>query len=192
MRKIILAINVTPDGFCDHRAVIADDELHRFHSNLLKNGDTILFGRKTFQLMEAYWPSVAKNNTGTREEIEFALLIDEIHKIVFSKTGIKTEWKNTTISNDLNLTELLKMKQEPGKDIFVGGPSIVDQLTQHGLIDDYYFLLQPIISGNGKRFFETIKLNRPINLNLHETKFLKSGTVALCYRSATLDSKQAE
>ena len=62
MRKIILAINVTPDGFCDHIAVIADDELHRFYSNLLKNADTMLLGRKTFQLMEAHWPS-EKNKT---------------------------------------------------------------------------------------------------------------------------------
>jgi dihydrofolate reductase len=83
----------------------------------------------------------------------------------------------------LNVNELLKLKEEPGEDIFVGGPGIVDQLTQLGLIDDYYFLVQPIISGNGKRFFDTIKLNRPVNLNLHETKLLKSGVVALCYQS---------
>jgi dihydrofolate reductase len=100
MRKIILAINVTPDGFCDHRAVIADDELHRFYSNLLKNADSILFGRKTFQLMEAYWPSAAENSTGSREEIKFARLITDIHKIVFSRTGINTEWRNTTVLND--------------------------------------------------------------------------------------------
>jgi len=184
MRKIILAINVTPEGFCDHRAVIADDELHKFYSDLLKNADTMLFGRKTFQLLEPYWPLVAKNKTGTKDEIEFAQLLDEVHKIVFSKAGINTDWENTTVLNDLNSTELLQLKEKPGKDILVGSPSIVDQLAQLGLIDDYYFLVQPIISGNGKRFFETRKLNNPINLSLQDTKFLKSGVVALCYRRA--------
>src|SRR5438105_11218614 len=162
MRKIILAINVTPEGFCDHRAVIADDELHKFYADLLKNADTMLFGRKTFQLLEPYWPLVAKNNTGTKDEIEFAQLLNEIQKIVFSKAGISTEWKNTTVLNDLNSTGLLKLKQKPGKDILVGSPSIVDQLAQLGLIDDYYFLVHPMISGNGKRFFEARKLNNPI------------------------------
>ena len=165
--------------------MVADDELYKFYSNLLRNANTILFGRKTFQLMEAHWPSVAKNKTGTGEEIEFAQLMNEIHKIVFSKTGINTKWKDTTVLDHLNVTELLKLKQEPGKDVLVGSPSIVDQLTQLGLIDNYYFLIQPMISGNGKRFFETIKLNQPINLNLLETKFLKSGVAALCYRSET-------
>jgi len=93
MRKIIQAINVTPDGFCDHRAVIADDELHQFYSDLIKNAGTMLFGRKTFQLMDPYWPQVAKNKTGTKAEIEFAELLDELQKIVFSKKGITTEWK---------------------------------------------------------------------------------------------------
>ena len=183
MRKIILAINVTPEGFCDHRAVIADDELHKFYSDLLRNADTMLFGRKTFQLLEPYWPLVAKNRSGTKDEIEFAQLLDEVHKIVFSKVGINTDWKNTTVLNDLNSTELLKLKEKSGKDILVGSPSIVDQLAQLGLIDDYYFLVQPIISGNGKRFFETTKLNHQINLSLRDTKFLKSDVVALCYRS---------
>lgn len=175
---------MTPEGFCDHRAVIADDELHKFFSNLLKNADTMLFGRKTFQLLEPYWPIVAKNNSGTKDEIEFARLIEEIHKIVFSKAGINTEWKNTTVLNDLNLTGLLKLKQKPGKDILVGSPSIVNQLIELGVIDEYYFLVHPIISGNGKRFFETKKLNKPINLILLDTKILKSGTVALHYRSS--------
>ena len=182
MRKIILAINVTPDGFCDHRTAIADDELHQFYSNLLKNADTILFGRKTFQLMDPYWPLVAKNKTGTKAEIEFAQLLDEIQKIVFTKKGISTEWKNTTVLNELKRAELLKWKQGAGKDILVGSPGITDQLTQLGLIDEYYFLVHPMIAGNGRRFFETTKLDTPIHLSLHDTKSFKSGAIALFYR----------
>jgi len=91
--------------------------------------------------------------------------------------------ENTTVLNELKETELLKLKQEPGKDILVGSPGITDQLTKLGLIDEYYFLMQPMIAGNGKRFFETIKLDNPIHLCLKETKSFKSGAVALCYRS---------
>jgi len=177
-----MAINVTPDGFCDHRAVIADAELHGFYSDLIKHADSMLFGRKTFQLLEAYWPGVAKNKTGTPDEVEFAELAEDIQKIVFTKAGIKTTWKNTTVLNDLNPSTLLSLKQQPGKDILVGSPSIVDQLEQLGLIDEYYFLVHPIISGNGKRFFETAKLNNSIHLSLSDTKFLKSGVVVLHYQ----------
>jgi|SRR4030095_14678644 len=184
MRKIIFGINVTPDGFCDHRAGIVDGELHKFYIDLLKKGDTLLFGRKTFQLMEAYWPEVAKNNIGTAEEVEFAKLIDQIHKIVFSKAGINTNWKNTTVLNEIKADEILKLKQQDGKDILVGSPSIFNQLAGLGLIDEYYFLVHPLIPGDGKRFFENYKLSKQIKLNLFDTKKFKSGVIALFYRTA--------
>jgi dihydrofolate reductase len=184
MRKIIMGINVTPDGFCDHRAGIADGELHKYYSELLKNADTILFGRKTFRLMEDYWPDVAKNNIGTKEEIEFAELIDDIHKIVYSKAGINSAWKNTTILNDLNSEEILKLKQTPGKNILVGSPSIISQMAGLELIDEYYFLVHPLIAGRGKRFFETGSLDKYVNLKLNDTKIFKSGAIALQYRTA--------
>src|SRR4030095_390718 len=184
MRKIIMGINVTPDGFCDHRAGIADNELHKYYSDILKNADTIIFGRKTFQLMEAYWPDAAKNNTGTKEEIEFAKLIDDIHKIVFTKAGINTAWKNTTILRDLKYEEILKLKQAPGKNILIGSPSIISQMAGLGLTDEYYFVVHPIIAGNGKRFFETHSLEEHVNLKLNDTKIFKSGAIALHYRIA--------
>jgi dihydrofolate reductase len=93
-----------------------------------------------------------------------------------------TQWKNTTILNEINANEILKMKQMRGKDIVTGSPSIVSQLAQLELIDEYIFVLQPIISGNGKRFFETHKLNKQIKLSLYDKKFFKSGVVALYYR----------
>lgn len=183
MRKIIMAINTTPDGFCDHRSVVADNELHKFYSDLLRNADTMIFGRKTFQLLEAYWPEVAKNKTGTKEDVEFAELSTDIHKIVFSKNGIKTNWKNTTVLNEINPAEIKRWKEKQGKDMLVGSPSIIDQLIKLGLIDEYYFLVQPMVGGNGKRFFEKEKLETPARLVLHDAKFLKSGVIALCYRS---------
>ena len=186
MRKIILAINVTPEGFCNHEAVVADDELHDFYNDLLREGDTMLFGRKTFQLLEGYWPEVAKNKTGSDAEIRFAELATQIHKIVFSKSGFEPAWENTTVYKELDPAEILKLKQQPGKNILVGSPSIVDQLISHDLIDEFWFLVQPVISGNGKRFFENEKLSHHLDLVLSGTKFLKSGVVALSYRKKVL------
>ena len=184
MRKIVLAINTTPDGFCDHRAVLADDELHEFYSGLLDNADTMLFGRKTFQLMDPYSPEIARNKTGSKAEVAFAERFEAINKFVFSKSGIQTDWKNTTILRDLDKTQLLQMKAQPGKDILVGSPGIVDQLSKLGLIDEFYYLVQPMIPGNGKRFFESEKLGSPIRLRLLETSTLSSGVVVMRYRKA--------
>jgi len=181
MRKIILATNVTPDGFCDHRAVLADNELHQFYADLLKDADTLLFGRKTFQLLEPYWPTVAKNRTGTKGEIAFADQAERIHKVVFSRSGITSNWNNTTILSVLDEDIILRMKEQPGKNILVGSPSIVDQLAMNGLIDEFCFLIQPIVAGSGKRFFETASLPKHLTLNLKESRLLGSGVIVMWY-----------
>lgn len=97
MRKLIAAINMTLDGFCDHTAGIADDELHQHYNELLSTAGTILYGRRTYQLMESYWPTVVKNPTGNKPTDEFAVLIDNISKIVFSRTLKNVDWKNNNI-----------------------------------------------------------------------------------------------
>ena len=97
MRKLIAAINMTLDGFCDHTAMIADDEIHQHYNELLSTTDTLLFGRITYQLMESYWPSVVKNPTGNKPMDEFAVLIDNISKIVFARTLKNVDWKNTIL-----------------------------------------------------------------------------------------------
>ena len=94
MRKLIAAMNMTLDGFCDHTAMIADDDLHRHYDEILSNADTLLYGRITYQLMESYWPAVVKNPTGNKPIDEFAVLIDNISKIVFSRTLKNVAWKN--------------------------------------------------------------------------------------------------
>lgn len=161
MRKIIMAINATPDGFCDHRAVIADDALHSFYTDLLAEAGIMLFGRKTFQLMDPYWPDMAKHQNGKPAEIAFAKRFTAIHKIVFSKKGFQTDSPNTSVMPHLNTDEVIKLKEAPGKNIFVGSPSIVDQMTEMGLIDEFIFVMHPVIPGNGKRFFESIRLRNP-------------------------------
>src|SRR6202790_1728040 len=117
MRKLIAAINMTLDGFCNHTAMIADEELHRHYNELLRNGDTLLYGRTTYQMMESYWPSLVKSPSGNKPMDEFAVLIDNISKIVFSHTLKNVEWKNTKLKKEINKEEVLELNQQGGKNI---------------------------------------------------------------------------
>ena len=182
MRKLIAAINMTLDGFCDHTAGIADDELHEHYNQLLGNADTILWGRTTYQLMESYWPAVVKNPTGNKPEDEFAVLIDNISKIVFSRTLKNVVWKNTKLKNEVNKEEVLELKQQPGKNILAGSPSLIVALTQLDIIDEYQLCVQPIILGRGLPLFKNVKGR--INLKLLKTKLFGSGAVTLYYEPA--------
>src|SRR5439155_7585891 len=137
MRKLIAAINMTLDGFCDHTAVVADDELHQHYNELLRNADTILLGRKTYQLMESSWPPLVKNPTGNKPMDEFAVIIDNISKIVFSRTLQNVDWKNTKLKKEVIKEEVLELKQSRNggsKNILVGSPSLIVALTQLDLI----------------------------------------------------------
>src|SRR6187401_3412536 len=119
MKKIIAGINMTVDGFCDHTAAIADDELHQHYNELLSNADTILWGRVTYQLMESYWPDVVKNPTGNKPTDEFAVLIDNLSKVVYSRTLKNVDWKNTILKKGIIEEEILEPKQRAGKNILV-------------------------------------------------------------------------
>jgi dihydrofolate reductase len=178
MRKIIAAINITLDGFCDHTAGIADDELHQHYTDLLNNSGTILYGRITYQLME-YWPPIVKNPTGIKSVDDFAVAIDNISKIVFSHTLKTVDWKNTKLAtNDLK-EEVLQLKQQEGKDILIGSPGLISALTQLGLIDEYQLCVHPVILGKGLPLFKNI--NEKIILKLLKTKTFNSGAIVLYY-----------
>jgi dihydrofolate reductase len=179
MRKLIAAINMTLDGFCDHTAMIADDEIHQHYNELLRNADTLLFGRITYQLMESYWPSVVKNPTGNKPMDEFAVLIDNISKIVFSRTLKNVNWKNTKLKREVIREEVLELKQQAGKNILVGSPSLIVALTHLNLIDEYQLGIQPIILGSGLPLFKNIKDR--VNLKLLKTKPFGCGAVFLNY-----------
>ncbi|MGN6435180.1 MAG: dihydrofolate reductase family protein [Agriterribacter sp.] len=181
MRKIILAINITPDGFCDHRWGVADEALHNFYNELLKETDTMLYGRNTFEMMDPYWPSVAQNKTGTDAEIEFAELFTAMHKIVFSRSGFQTNSNNTVVEGELDAEKIEELKKQPGKNILVGGTQIIDRMMQLGLIDACIYVVHPMIGGQGKRFFESIQLSAPLPLKLTGVSTLTSGAVVLRY-----------
>ena len=180
MRKLIWAINVTIDGFADHTAVVADDELHDFYTELLGNIDIELFGRKTYQLMESYWPVSPEDPAATKSMIRFANKINNIPKIVFSKTLDKVTWNNTRLVKENMTEEVLKLKQQPGNNLSIGGISVASHLMKLGLIDEYWFLVQPIILGIGKHMVEGISDQH--SLKLSDTKVFYSGVVVLHYR----------
>jgi dihydrofolate reductase len=179
MRKLIAAINMTLDGFCDHTAMIADDEIHQHYNELLSNADTLLYGRITYQLMESYWPTVAKNPTGNNPTDEFAVIIDNISKVVFSSTLKNVDWKNTKLKKEVIKEEVLELKQQVGKNILVGSPSLIVALTQLDLIDEYQLSVQPTILGTGLPLFKNIKDR--IDLKLLKTKTFGCGAVTVYY-----------
>ena len=179
MRKLIAAINMTLDGFCDHTALIADDEIHQHYNALLSNAGTLIYGRITYQLMESYWPSVVKNPTGNKPMDEFAVLIQNIPKIVFSRTLNNVEWKNVRLAKRDVKEEVLQLKQQPGKDIFVGSPSLIVALMQLDLIDEYQVAVQPIVLGSGLPLFKNVRDR--IDFKLLKTKTFGCGAVIFYY-----------
>jgi len=181
MRNVVYAINITLDGCCDHTKQIADEEAHEYFTNLMRDFDLLVFGRKTYQLMVPYWPDVARDPSSTKADVEFARAFDSIPKIVFSRSLASAEDKNTRIVRTNLRDEILKLKQEPGKNILVGGVDIPSQLTELGLIDEYRFVVQPIIAGEGRRLFDGVNLPKKCQLKLVESKTFKSGCVGLRY-----------
>lgn len=178
MRKLIAAINMTLDGFCDHTAGIPDEEIHQHYADLLNNAGTILYGRITYQLME-YWRTVLKNPTGDQSMDEFAVAIDKIPKIVFSHTLKNVEWESARLANQGIEQEVLELKQQPGKDILVGSPSLIVSLTKLNLIDEYQLCIHPVIAGNGLPLFKGI--NDRVILKLIKTKTFAGGAEILYY-----------
>jgi len=181
MRNVIYAINVTLDGCCDHTKGIADDELLEHYTHLLREIDLLVYGRKTYQLMVPYWPDVARDHSSTKAEIEFGRAFDSKKTVVFSRSLDSVERQNTMIVRANLRDEILKLKQEPGKNILVGGVDIPSQLIELGLVDEYRFVVQPIVAGEGKRLLEGVSLRERLRLKLAESKTLESGCVALRY-----------
>jgi len=181
MRKLIYAINITLDGCCDHTKQMVDEEALQHHALLLRDADLLVYGRKTHQLMVPYWPDVAKNPSETKADIEFAKMFVSKNKIVFSRSLASAEDKNTRIVRSNLRDEMLRLKQEQGKYILAGGVDIPSQLIELGLIDEYRFIVTPIIAGEGRRLLEGVSLPQKLQLKLVESKIFPSGCVALRY-----------
>jgi dihydrofolate reductase len=181
MRKLIAATNMTLDGVHDHTAGFPDKEIHQHYTELLNQGDAILYGRTTYQLME-FWRTFLENPSEEKSMNDFAIAIDNIPKIVFSHTLNNVDWKSATIAKrDLKET-VLELKQSPNdgsKDILVGSRSLIIQLMKLNLIDEFQLCIYPVVAGNGSSLFENI--NDRLIFKLAKTKTFNSGAIILYY-----------
>ena len=181
MRKLIFAINTTLDGCVDHSKQFVDEEIHEYFTQLVREVDLQVFGRKTYQLMVPYWPDVAKNQSATTADREFARAFDSTDKLVFSRSLDSAEDRKTRIVRANLRDEILKLKQQQGKNILVGGVDVASQLMELGLVDEYRFVVGPTLAGAGRRLLEGVSLPEKLKLKLVESKVFKSGCVALHY-----------
>ena len=181
MQKLIAAINMTLDGFCDHTAIIPDEEIHQHYEDLINNAGTILYGRITYQLME-FWRTLVKNPSGEKSMDDFAIAIDSIPKIVFSNTLKNIDWESARLANRTIEEEVSALKRQPGKDILVGSRSLIIQLMKLNLIDEYQICVHPVVAGNGLPLFENI--NDKIVFKLTRTKSFDGGAILLYYAPA--------
>jgi dihydrofolate reductase len=182
MRNVVLSMQVSLDGFIARANGeldwhLVDREFNEYARDLLDSFDTLVFGRVTYQLMASYWPTAITNDP---VEARIAERLNTLPKVVFSRTLKKVEWKNSRLATGGVAEEIRKMKEQPGKDIGIGGTSLVAVLAPLGLIDDYRILVVPVVLGSGKSLFKDIK--KSISLKLRETRTFGSGLVLLAYQ----------
>jgi dihydrofolate reductase len=182
MRPLRYSINVTLDGCCDHRAIVPDDRLHRHAAETLARADALLFGRVTYEMMEAAWRVPAR--TGARPEWmqpwmePFARTIDAAKKYVVSSTLSRVDWNAELLRGDLG-EAVQQLKREPGKGLYVAGVKLPLALTELGLIDEFEFVVHPRLAGHGPTLFAG--LSKHVDLKLVSPVECGSGAVAMRY-----------
>jgi dihydrofolate reductase len=184
MKRVVAAINMTVDGFCDHTSGVPDEEVHQHYADLLRSAGTALYGRITYQLME-FWRTVLENPTGDKAMDDFAVAIDNTPKIVFSRTLKHVDWESARLASQDLENEVLALKQQSGKDVFVCSPSLIVGLTKLNLIDEYQLCIHPVVAGSGLPLFKDI--SEKIMLKLIKTKTFSGGAVILYYEPTTND-----
>lgn len=182
MRKVIASINISIDGYCDHTVGIADEEIHDHFANMLHQAGILLYGRTTYQMMESYWPTLVAHPSGERHMDDFAKAIDRVPKLLFSRTLKKVNWKTTTLATKSLAEEIQALKQQPGKDIYVGSPSLISECFQKNLADEYQLVVHPVIAGKGLTLFQNVA--EQSILKLTNTKRFGSGAILLSYQPA--------
>ena len=183
MRPLRYSINVTLDGCCDHRAGSTDEELHRYWAEKLAHADALLFGRVTYEMMEAAWRPVARR--GVRPDWmpawmePFAWTIDAAKKYVVSSTLARVDWHAEVLRGDQLGKAVAQLKRQPGKGLLVGGVKLPLALADLGLIDEYELVVHPRLVGHGPTLFAG--LSKPIDLKLVSRLEYGSGAVAMRY-----------
>jgi dihydrofolate reductase len=195
-RRIVMYNWMTADGYFAASDggldwVVPDEEQAKAAAASMSNFDTVLFGRRTYEIFEGFWPHAVVDASGTvpdphhperrsKEHGTIAIALNRMTKLVFSRTLKEVTWDNSRLLRDLDPHEIEAMKGRPGKDMIIfGSGSIVSQLTEHGLIDEYQFVVCPILLGSGQSLLKGV--TKPLRLNLREPKGLPSGDVMLCY-----------
>lgn len=173
-------MNMSLDGFCDHTLGIVDDETHQHYNDLLKESGDLLYGRTTYQLMEDYWPLLVENPGEDKVSNEFAVLIDDISKVVFSHTLESVSWKNSRIANGSLADEISVLRKESGAPIFIGSPGLIAQALEQNMVDELQIMIHPVIAGKGLVLFK--KISDQIHLKLLKTKTFTSGVILLHYQ----------
>jgi dihydrofolate reductase len=185
MRPLRFAINVTLDGCIDHEAGIPDEELHRHFTRMLADADALIFGRVTYQMMEAGWREMARTGEGPAWMLPFARTIDAAKKYVVSSTLDAVDWNAELIRGDL-AAAVRTLKAEAGRGLMVSGHQLGRALADLDLIDEYEFMVHPVLAGRGPRLFDGLKTRRVLTL-LGRTE-LASGAIALRYGAPTTDT----
>lgn len=188
MRKMHMFMNVSLDGYFEgenhdlswHNV---DSEFNDFAIEMLRNIGLMLFGRRTYELMESFWPGAEIDPKETPDNIEVARLMNNIPKMVISKSlkSVKESrnWKNVSLRNNLDVDEIRKLKQEPGKDIWAGGSELVTSLLKEGLMDELWIMVMPVVVGSGTPLFKG--LDSKMKFQLTKTRQFRSGNVLLVY-----------
>lgn len=179
MGRLILQMNVTLDGCCDHTQMIADEELHQYSVDMMDQSDGLLFGREIYQLMERFWPAIASSGDGPQFMVDFARKLDQKPKYVVSRTLDHVSWQNSFLLKGPVSEEVPQLTAE-GKNLLVnGGPGLGSTLAQLGVVDEYHFLVHPIVAGRGPQLLGGV--HDRLNLKLTGTKPFSSGVVLLSY-----------
>jgi len=178
MRPLRYSINVTLDGCCDHRAIVPDEELHRHATENLDRADALLFGRVTYEMMEAAFRSPVQTAAMPSWMEPFARTIDAAKKYVVSSTLTQVDWNAELVRGDL-AEAVRQLKQEPGRGLFLGGVELPLALAELGLIDEYEFVVHPTLAGHGPTPFAG--LSKRLDLTLVSRLEFGSGAVAMRY-----------
>jgi dihydrofolate reductase len=178
MRSLRYSINVTLDGCVDHRVMIADEEIHRYAAENIARADALLFGRVTYEMMEAAWRLATRTITMPAWTEPFARTIDSAKKYVVSSTLARVDWNAELVRGDLGKA-VQQLKQQPGKGLFTGGVTLPLALAELGLIDEYEFVVHPRLAGHGPTLFAG--LSKHVDLTLVSRREFSSGAVAMRY-----------
>lgn len=181
MRKVIFAMNISIDGCYEHTEFAPDEELMEYFIQLMKDIGTIVYGRKTYELMIPYWPDVARSRKGRPDDIAFADAMAPIEKYVMSRT-LKNAEENTKIVREDPAGLIRELKQQPGKQIALSSTSMLPCLLEQGLIDELYLIVYPYLVGKKKRLFNEFLVNEMLKFSLEYTRQYKSGVIILQYR----------